>query len=68
MSDVDRFVAAGPPERRDLTCHAVLRGFVIPVLAALAAAFFVIAANAGECCEPDGADAAHRMPRTCCPS
>jgi hypothetical protein len=56
MSDVDGFVAADPRERRHLTRRTILRGFVIPVLAALAAAVFVTAANAGKCCEADGAD------------
>jgi hypothetical protein len=35
--------------------HTVLRVFVIPSLAALAAAVFVTAANASQCGEPDDA-------------
>jgi hypothetical protein len=56
MNDVDAVMAAGPRGRRPLTRRAVLCGFVIPALAALAAAVFVTAANAGGCGEGDGAD------------
>jgi hypothetical protein len=39
--------------------HTVLLGFVIPTLAALAAAVLVTVANAGQWFEPPGPRAAH---------
>lgn len=68
MSDVDGFVAADPRERRHLTRRTVLRGFVIPVLVALAAAVFVTAADTGRLCQDDGADTVtvERPSRSCC--
>jgi hypothetical protein len=66
MNDVDGFAATDPRERRHLTRRTVLRGFVIPVLVALAAAVFVTAANTGRLCESDGADTADRVSRSCC--
>jgi uncharacterized PurR-regulated membrane protein YhhQ (DUF165 family) len=56
MNDIDGVMAAGTRGQRPIARRAVLCGFIVPVLAALAAAVFVTAANAGECCEGDGAD------------